>query len=128
MKKLSHVIRLMLVAAAASLPVILFAADTFDNPVGLNANGVAIDTVPKFLIALVQGALVLLTPLIVVFFVYAGFLFVTAQGNEAKLEKAKRTVFWSVIGALLIVGAIVLSAAICHTIVQLGSTTNSCII
>jgi amino acid transporter len=51
--------------------------------------------------------------LIVVFFIiYAGFLFVSARGNEEQLEKAKRTFFWAVIGAILVVGAFAIAEAI----------------
>ncbi|MBI2023394.1 hypothetical protein HYT01_02400 [Candidatus Giovannonibacteria bacterium] len=51
-------------------------------------------------------------PLAVIFFIWAGFLFVTAQGNEQQIEKAKKAFWWTVVGTALLVGAIVLSEAI----------------
>jgi len=51
-------------------------------------------------------------PLVVVFIIYAGFLFVSARGDEEQLKKAKTTFFWAVIGALLVVGAVAISLAI----------------
>ena len=51
-------------------------------------------------------------PLVVVFMIYAGFLFVSARGNEEQLKKAKTTFFWTIIGALLVVGAYAISEAI----------------
>ncbi len=51
-------------------------------------------------------------PLVVVFMIYAGFLFVSARGNEEKLTSAKNTFFWAVVGALLVVGAYAIATAI----------------
>jgi hypothetical protein len=51
--------------------------------------------------------------------IYSGFLFVTAQGNEAKLGKAKDALLWSLIGAAILLGAWVISKAILGTVKQL---------
>ncbi|OGF69451.1 hypothetical protein A3H65_03785 [Candidatus Giovannonibacteria bacterium RIFCSPLOWO2_02_FULL_45_14] len=51
-------------------------------------------------------------PLVAVFMIYSGFLFVSARGNEEQLTKAKTTFFWTIIGALLVVGAFAISLAI----------------
>ena len=51
-------------------------------------------------------------PLVAVFLIYSGFLFVSARGNEEQLQKAKTTFFWTVIGALLVIGAFAISLAI----------------
>ena len=62
----------------------------------------------------------------VFFMIYAGFLMVTASGNEEKLGKAKTTFLWTVIGIAILLGAKVISAVICGTINQLGSPRLSC--
>ena len=41
-------------------------------------------------------------PVIAVFIVYSGFLFVKAQGNESQLSEAKKTFYWTVIGAAVV--------------------------
>jgi hypothetical protein len=51
-------------------------------------------------------------PVVTVMIIIAGFFFVTARGNEEKLNKAKTTLFWAVIGALLIVGSFAIATAI----------------
>ena len=51
-------------------------------------------------------------PIVVVFIIYSGFLFVSARGNEEQLTKAKSTFFWTIIGALLVVGAFAIATAI----------------
>jgi hypothetical protein len=52
----------------------------------------------------------------VVFIIYSGFLFVTAQGNETKLATAKKAFLYSVIGTAILLGAWVLSEGVAATI------------
>ena len=58
-------------------------------------------------------------PIIVLFIVYIGFLFVTSQGNADKLKEAREYFLWAVVGALLILGAEALSYAIQATVNEL---------
>ena len=58
-------------------------------------------------------------PLIALAIVYSGFLFVKAQGNETQLSEAKSTLYWTVIGAAIVLGAFVISQVIRTTIGQL---------
>jgi len=57
---------------------------------------------------------------VVLAIIYAGFLFVTAQGSDDKIEKAKRTFFWVVIGAIVVLGANALSDVIKNTAGEIG--------
>ena len=57
--------------------------------------------------------------LAVLAFIYSGFLFVTAQGNESKLGKAKRALLYTAIGTAILLGARVISEVISGTIEQL---------
>jgi hypothetical protein len=95
----------------------LGAAQTYVNP--WNVGGVKMNTIPQVLLTLVDAVLLLLAPIAVAFFVYAGFLFVTAQGNESKIAKARNVFFWTFLGAMLILGTKVLTAAIQATIDEL---------
>ena len=60
--------------------------------------------------------ILLATPVIVVFVIYAGFLFVTAGGNEAKITSAKKILFWSLVGALILLGARVIATTVQGTV------------
>jgi hypothetical protein len=55
----------------------------------------------------------------VLMIMYAGFLYVTAGGNEAKIKTAHQALTWAVIGAAILLGAWVISQAIQGTINQL---------
>ena len=64
----------------------------------------------------VQGFAKILTqvgvPLAAIFLIYAGFLFVSARGDEKQLETAKKTFWWTVVGTALLVGAYAIATAI----------------
>lgn len=58
----------------------------------------------------------------VIFIIYSGFLFVTARGNEAKLETAKKAFMYAAIGTAILLGALGISMAIQNTISSITST------
>ncbi|MEK7090471.1 MAG: hypothetical protein AAB930_02705 [Patescibacteria group bacterium] len=66
----------------------------------------------QFFTAIVDFLWVYGMPFMVIFLVIAGFMFVTARGNEEQLTKAKAMLFWTIIGAAVIVGAKILVEAI----------------
>lgn len=51
-------------------------------------------------------------PIAAIFIIYSGFLFVTAGGNQSKLDAAKTTFYWTLIGTAITVGAWALATAI----------------
>ena len=73
------------------------------------------------LLKLFIDAIIRLGSVVVVFMIiYSGFLFVKAQGNESELTKAKNTFLWTVIGAVILLGARAISAMIQGTAAQFG--------
>ncbi len=54
-------------------------------------------------------------------FIYAGFSYVTAQGDKAKIENAHRMLRYSVLGTALLLGASVIAGVIENTITGLIS-------
>ncbi len=52
----------------------------------------------------------------VLFIIFSGFLFVTAQGNPAKLEQAKKTFYTTIIGTAIIVGGSIITKIIINTV------------
>lgn len=57
--------------------------------------------------------------LAVFFIIYAGFLFVTAGGNEEKRKSAKSALLYAVIGTAILIGARALSLIVCSTVESL---------
>ncbi len=58
--------------------------------------------------------------LAVLAFIYSGFLYVTAQGNETKIKTAHTALLYAAIGTAVLLGSWVLATVICNTIGQLG--------
>lgn len=82
-----------------------------------------IDTIPKFIEAVINIVLVVGVPIVVLAVIYTGFLFVSAQGNSEKLTKAKKALLYTLIGAALLLGAFVIANAIQSTIADIKSST-----
>ena len=89
---------------------------TYVNPITYGG----ISTVPEFLLALVDLVFLIAVPIIVIFIIYSGFLFVTAGDNESQIAKARFVFMWTIIGALVLLGAKAIAAAIQATILSLG--------
>lgn len=84
------------------------------NPIGVN-------TIEEAIKKIMDVILSVALPFIVLFFIYAGFLFVTARGDKTKLEKAKNMFWYTLIGALLILGAWTIATAVVNTVNEITS-------
>ena len=62
------------------------------------------------------------TVVVTIMLVYCGFLFVIAQGNEEKIRDARSALLWTVIGALVLLGAKVIQGVITATVASLGTS------
>lgn len=83
-------------------------------------NPLQVDTVTGFLGELVDAITYLSIPVVVFFIIYSGFLFVTAGGDTGKIETAKKTALYTVVGAAVILGADLLSDVLMNTASNLG--------
>lgn len=68
-------------------------------------NPIKYSTFSQFAAEVTKTAVQVLMPFIVLAFIYSGFLFVSAQGNETKLTEAKNILMYSMIGAFILLGA-----------------------
>ena len=68
-------------------------------------NPIDSDNIQEFIDSLMTGVVELLTPVIVLMFLWTGFLFIKAQGNGEKLTEAKKSLMYTIIGAALVLGA-----------------------
>ena len=80
-----------------------------------------ITDIPTFIETILNAVLVIGVPVITLAIIYAGFLFVKAQGNSEELTKAKKALMFTLIGATLLLGSFVISKAIKGTVDQIKS-------
>ena len=83
-------------------------------------NPITYDSINDFLLAILQVVIQYGAVLIVFLIVFAGFKFVTAQGNTEKIADARKMLLWIIVGAFVLLGAYVIQAAICGTLENLG--------
>ncbi len=114
-KILSHVLAASLLGLLLGvLPMVVDAAGPtkFPNPIqATSLNGLLRDLMR---IVIELGAIA-----VVLFIMYAGYLFVTARGDTKQIESAKGTLTWTIIGGMVLLGAQVIADAIQGTVNEL---------
>jgi hypothetical protein len=91
------------------VPYRLFATSgTLSNPLEL-------DSVQALIYAIVDIFRIITTPIVVVFVIYSGFLFVTARGNAETLDRAKRMLLYAIIGGVVIAGSLAIGVIVENT-------------
>lgn len=97
-------------------------ADGDGTPFGVGTNSITFknplksDSLLGFIDSLIGLLMQLAIPVIALFIIYAGFLFVSARGEDAKLTKAKKTLVNTFIGTAIILGAQVIIGVIKATL------------
>lgn len=119
MKQLGHTVMgaLMRVRSVALVAILFGAECAHAQSTGLQ-NPLKSQDIPSFISGALKALVVVALPIITLFIVIAGFMFVLARGNEHKLEEAKKNFVYVIIGAILILGAWVLATLIGGTVTQ----------
>ncbi len=78
------------------------------QPVKLE-NPLKFDNFEDFLTAILEVIIILATPIVIFFIIYAGYLYVTARGNASQIEQATRALTYAIIGGVLIIGAVAIA-------------------
>ena len=111
MKKLLHKrYAQLMVVTVLSTPLFAYAGATLKNPTP--GGGM---TLQEFVLLLVEIVQVVTTPILAVCLIYGGFQFLTANGNEQQVTKAKQWIVWSLVGATIILGGKVIAEAVFGT-------------
>lgn len=87
---------------------------------GTIRNPIDADTFLDLVVAIAKAITAIGIPLVAIFLVWSGFLFVTARGNEEQLKRAKTTFFWTLVGGAVLIGAWALAVAIVNFARRLG--------
>lgn len=89
------------------------------NSAGGFTNPLQFCSLQEFLTAVLGVVVDIGFPIVVVAIIWTGFLFVKAQGNPDALTIAKKAFFWTLVGALLVLGAFALSTLVQGTVDQI---------
>jgi hypothetical protein len=99
------------------------------NTVGNSGTGVTLmnplgsgTTLNSFLLSILSIVTDVIGPIIVILMlVYVGFKFVTAQGEPGKITEARQMLMWTVVGALILLGAKAIAIGIKATVEALST-------
>lgn len=100
------------------LPVYVYAEELETGASGnvkLN-NPLSIGSINELLVALLNIVIIIAVPIVVFFIIYSGFLYVTARGNASQVQEATRSLTYSIIGGVLIIGAVAISEIVKNTV------------
>ena len=107
--------RILTQLALLLTPSVTFAqSQTFQNPL----SNTGIDSVAGLIASFLKAIVVVALPILTLFIVYSGFMFVLARGNESKLKTAKENFLYVILGSILILGAWVIATMIGATVTQ----------
>lgn len=118
--------KIILLAFLIIAPVLSYAGDNdvtcnptlgkICNPLGSSGP----NTVQDFIKLFVVEALKIGIPVVALAVIYSGFLFVEARGNSEKLDKAKGALWYTMIGAGILLGSWAIAELISATVTGLG--------
>jgi len=80
------------------------------------ANPLAFPDITSLMQAILNMVIIISTPIVVLFIIYGGFLYVTAQGNPEKLQVANRSLVYGVIGGVIVIGSVAILQIVQNTV------------
>jgi len=78
------------------------------------------DCLSAFLLNILDFVIYLGSIVVIFMLVYVGFRFVVAQGSDTKISEARTMLLWTVIGALILLGAKAIALGVQATVSALG--------
>ena len=96
-------------------------SQAFFNETGLSSTV----TIPELVSDIIRVVLGLLGIIFLALIIYAGFMWMTARGNEEQIEKAKRIIRGSIVGILITVSAYAITGFVVDAIDETINTTSS---
>ncbi len=104
------------IAGIFAAPFVALAAYTGDTGLGATASqaglGASPDDLSVVIGTVIKTALGVVGVVFLVLMVYAGYIWMIARGDEAKVEKAKDTIVNCIIGVVIVVGAYTITSYI----------------
>jgi hypothetical protein len=83
-------------------------------------NPVKVGSIQELLQTILEIVIIIATPIVVLFIIYAGFKYVTARGNAAQVQEATQALTYAVIGGVLIIGAVAIAEIIKNLVNSFG--------
>jgi hypothetical protein len=105
----------ILMLSLVTLPRWVLAEGTLSFNVVSRLNS-SITSIEGLLVAILNIFIIIATPIIVLFIIYAGFLYVTAQGNPQQIQQASRALTYAIIGGVIVLGSVALAEILANIV------------
>jgi hypothetical protein len=113
LKKNLH--KIILIAFTFIYPVLCLASGEADKTVQI-VNPLSSTSIIELIRKVLEGVIKIGMPIIVLAVIYCGFLFVKAQGKPAEIEKASRSLIYTLFGAAILLGSWAIAQLIADTV------------
>ncbi len=100
---------------------------TLINPLqGMDCSSGNGNCLASFLNSILDFVITIGSIIVILMLVYVGYLFVVARGNDSKITEARQALLWTVIGALVLLGAKAIAIGVCETVKSITGSTGAC--
>lgn len=91
-------------------PIVTFGEEQIKSPLG-NTD------LKQLLVTFIEKVIIRIGSIIaVLYLIYSGYLFVEARGNPGKIDKARETFTWTLVGIAILLGAQAIAMIVTNTI------------
>ena len=111
--------KLVLLSYSFLVPFYVLYAYSNNCPPGTICNPISTNNINDLIKTLLEGVIKVGIPIVALAIIYCGFLFVSAQGNTEKLNKAKDALLYTLIGAAILLGSWAIAQLISNTVLAL---------
>ncbi|MCX6745533.1 MAG: hypothetical protein NTX00_00775 [Candidatus Parcubacteria bacterium] len=87
-------------------------------------SGTTSTSLPVLIATIIKALLGLLGIIFIVIIIYAGFLYITSQGTPETIKKAKSTIFYALIGLIIILTSYALASFVTDIIINSAGITG----
>lgn len=81
-------------------------------------NPLAFPSITDLLGAILNVVIIISTPIVIFYLIFAGFLYVTARGNAEKIQEANKAIMYGVIGGVVILASVAILNIVTNTVNQ----------
>jgi hypothetical protein len=115
--------KIVLIAFTFFYPILSLAQVTGDAPIDDSSTGIVTIVNPisstsivDLIRTVLEGVIKIGMPVVVLAIIYCGFLFVQAQGKPAEIEKARKSLIYTLVGAAILIGSWAIAQLIVDTV------------
>lgn len=77
---------------------------------------IGVSSLEELFLAILNVFIVIAIPIVILYIIYAGFLYVTARGDVEQTKKATRALTYAIIGGVILIGAVAITEVVANVV------------